>query len=50
MATINDLGTNIPQNIFFCVQQKNETHTGLEGVHDDIILFFGGKKTILLIR
>ncbi len=32
MATINCLITNILQNtcIFFCVQQKKETHTGLE--------------------
>jgi len=30
MATINCLVTNIFLNIFFCVQQMNETHTGLE--------------------
>ncbi len=29
MATINCLVTNILRNIFFCVQQKKETHTGL---------------------
>ncbi len=30
MAIIsNCLVTNILQNIFFCVQQKKETHTGL---------------------
>jgi len=27
---INFLVTDILQNIFFCVQQKKETHTGLE--------------------
>ncbi len=32
MATINVLVTNILQNMFFCVQQKKETHTGLEQV------------------
>ncbi len=30
MATISSLLTNILQNLFFCVQQKKETHTGLE--------------------
>ncbi len=30
MATMNCLVTNILQNIFFCVQQRKETHTGLE--------------------
>jgi len=29
-ATVSCLDTNILQNIFFCVQQKKETHTGLE--------------------
>ncbi len=29
MAISNCLVTNILQNIFFCVQQKKETHTGL---------------------
>jgi len=29
MATVNCLVTNILQNIFFCVQQNKETHTGL---------------------
>ncbi len=29
MATVNCLVTNILQNIFFCVQQKKEAHTGL---------------------
>ncbi len=48
MATVSCLGTKILQNIFFCVQQKNETHTGLERVNDDRIYFLGG-KTILLI-
>ncbi len=32
MATINFLVTNILQNMFSCVQQKKETHTGLEQV------------------
>ncbi len=30
MATINCLVTNILQNVFFCAEQKKETHTGLE--------------------
>ncbi len=30
VGTINCLVTPIPQNIFFCVQQNKETHTGLE--------------------
>ncbi len=30
MATVNCLVTDILQNILFCVQQKKETHTGLE--------------------
>jgi len=30
MGSINCLVTNGLQNIFFCVQQKKETHTGLE--------------------
>ncbi len=30
MATVNHLVTHIIQNIFFCVQQKKEAHTGLE--------------------
>ncbi len=29
-ATANCLVTNILQSVFFCVQQKKETHTGLE--------------------
>ncbi len=29
MATSNCLVTNILQNIFFCVQQRKEAHTGL---------------------
>ncbi len=32
MATVHYMFTNIPQNIFFYVQQKKETHTGLEKV------------------
>ncbi len=31
MGTVNSLVTNIIQNIFCCVQQKKEPHTGLEG-------------------
>jgi len=30
MGSIECLVTNILQNIFFCVQQKKETHTGLK--------------------
>ncbi len=30
METINCLIASILQNILFCVQQKKETHTGLE--------------------
>ncbi len=30
MAIVNCLFTNILENIFFCSQQKKETHTGLE--------------------
>jgi len=30
VGTINSLVANILQNIFFCVQLKKETHTGLE--------------------
>ncbi len=30
MGTNNCLVTHILQNIFFCVQQKKEMHTGLE--------------------
>ncbi len=29
MATVNCLDINILQNIFFCAQQKEDTHTGL---------------------
>ncbi len=32
MATVNCLVTNILHNILFCVQQKKETHTGLEQI------------------
>ncbi len=35
MATSNCLLTNILQNIFFCVQQLKETHTGLEQVEGE---------------
>jgi len=30
MGSINCLFANILQNIFFCVHQKKETHTGLK--------------------
>jgi len=30
MGSINCLVTDILQNIFFCVQQKKENHTGLK--------------------
>jgi len=30
MGAVNCLITNILQNILFCVQQKKETHKGLE--------------------
>jgi len=30
MGTSNFLVTHVLQNIFFCVQQKKEIHTGLE--------------------
>jgi len=30
MGNINCLVTDILQNIFFCVQQKNEMHAGLK--------------------
>jgi len=30
MGSINCLVTNILQNIFICVQQKKEIHTGVE--------------------
>ncbi len=32
MPTSNCLVTNILQNIFFCTQQKKETHIGLEQI------------------
>ncbi len=35
MATISCLATNILQNIFFCVQQKKETHTDLKQEEDE---------------
>ncbi len=44
MATISCLVTNILHNIFFSVQQKKETHRGLEqveGEYDDRIFIFG---------
>jgi len=30
MGSINGLVTHILQNIFYCVEQKKEIHTGLE--------------------
>jgi len=30
MGPINCMVTDIPLNMFFCVQQKKEIHTGLE--------------------
>ncbi len=41
MATVNCLVTNFLKNIFFCVQQKKETHTGLEQLEDEYISFLG---------
>ncbi len=35
MATINCLVTNIFQNIFYCVPQRKETHTGLGQVEGE---------------
>ncbi len=35
MFTISCFVTNILQNIFFCVQQKKETHTGLDQVEGE---------------
>ncbi len=35
MGTSNCLITNILQNIFFCVQQKKETHTRSEQIEGD---------------
>ncbi len=40
MATVNCLVTNILQNIF-CVQQKTETHTGLEQLQGEQIFICG---------
>ncbi len=34
MATVNSLVTNILQTIFICVQQRKETHIGLEQMED----------------
>ncbi len=38
MDTVNCLVTNIFQNIFFSVQQKKETHTGLEQLESEEIM------------
>ncbi len=47
MATVSCLVVNIVQNIFFCVFQKNETHTGLEQVvFDDRIFIFSGELSL----
>jgi len=35
MGSINCLVTDILQNIFFCVQQKKEIHTGLKQVEGE---------------
>ncbi len=35
MGTINCLITLMLQNIYFCVQHKEETHTGLEQYEDE---------------
>ncbi len=35
MATSNCLFTNILKNTLFCVQQKKETHTGLEELESE---------------
>ncbi len=40
MATVNWLVTNILQNNLFCVQQKKESHTGLEQLEDKEITEF----------
>ncbi len=40
MATISSLLTNILQNLFFCVQQKKETHTGLEMMTEFYIILY----------
>jgi len=47
---INCLVTNILQNIFLCVQQKKEIHTGLKQLdgNDDIIFIL--KSTISLSK
>ncbi len=46
MATINCLVTKILQNIFFCAQQKKESHTGLQQLEAEQMItefsFLGG--------
>jgi len=32
---VNSLVTDILQNIFFCVQQEKDTHTGLEQLENE---------------
>ncbi len=46
MATVSCLVTNIPQNIFFCVWEKKETHTGLEQ-HDGVWMMIKLMKLFL---
>ncbi len=40
MATISVLVTNILQSILFCVQQKKESHTGLEQLEGEQVTEF----------
>ncbi len=46
MATVNCLLTNVLHNIFSCVQQKKEAHTGLEQVEDTSDLSFLGELSL----
>ncbi len=46
MATVSCLVTNILQNIFFCVWEKKETHTGLEQ-HDGVWMMIKFMKVFL---
>jgi len=41
MGTRNYLDASILQNIFFCVQQKKETQTGLEQIESDQMMLGG---------
>ncbi len=38
MAAIRSLVTSILQNIFFCVQQQKESHTGLDQLEGESIV------------